>query len=98
MKKDNNKKYLLFRHSYFSNSRLYTYFTYNLITYLSRHQKTHRKFLIKSEELTDVLTVLYSFISDYKTDFFRFSLKQILPLNFQFYMLDFNSELWRKCK
>lgn len=98
-RKINSKlKYEVFQNSLFSNSKLYTYFTHVLITYLSRYKKTNPKFLIDSKELMEVLTMLFGFISDTSSDFFKLSLKQIIPSNFYFYYIDFDSSLWKRCK
>ena len=93
------KKYAkLFSVSFFKKKKLYTYFTFILVTYLGRYKQTNDKLhnRIHSEELSDTLNLLFNYISDINGDFFRNSLKMMKPQYFGFYLLQPNSSISRQ--
>lgn len=78
----------IYKHSNFSKEKLYTYFSYILVTYLSRYKLIKENFKpIGSPELSEILSVLFNYISDINGDFFKLSLKMMKPEYFQFYYL-----------
>ena len=83
-----NKLTLLFKYSTFNKEKLYTYFSYILVTYLSRYKHIKDGFQpIGSPELSKLLNILYTYISDINGDFFKISMKMMREDYFQFYLL-----------
>ena len=92
------KKYAkLFSLSFFKKKKLYTYFTFILVTYLGRYKQTNdlqnAEFRMDSPELSDTLSILFNYISDINGDFYRNSLKMMKPEFFGFYMLSPHSSI-----
>ena len=84
----------LFKHSTFNKKKLYTYFSYVLVTYLGRQKFIKTDFPhIGSEKLSNLLNLLFTYISDINGDFFKVSLKMMKPENFPFYLLNDDSDI-----
>ena len=85
----------LFQESFFSKKKLYTYFSYVLITYIARYNKTNTSndYIITSDDMNKQLSMLFNFVSDINGDFFRNSIKSLKEENFPFYFLKDNNSL-----
>ena len=94
---DPNKVKDLFKHSTFKKNKLYTYFSYILVTYLGRFKFIKDGFdTVRSDSLSHMLGVLFNYISDINGDFYKISLKMLKPQYFPFYFLEQENEYAQK--
>ncbi len=88
----------LFKNSFFTKKKLYTYFSYILVTYLARYKKMddREETRIYSPHLANILSLLFTYISDINGDFYRTSLKMMNPNYFPFYHLKQESSIYHR--
>ena len=80
----------LFLNSSFNRKKLYTYFSYILVTYLGRYMRFDKSGdvqQVSTKKLSCLMSLLFTYISDINGDFFRTSLKLLKPNYLYYYKL-----------